>query len=64
MNRRTKIVIGTAAAAVIAGVAAAGVASAADSGGGGAENDLPAAVHDGLLAERMVGRCRDVPRAC
>jgi uncharacterized membrane protein YkoI len=32
MNRRLKIVIGTAAAAVIAGVAAAGVASAADSG--------------------------------
>ncbi|TFV76685.1 hypothetical protein E4P39_07165 [Blastococcus sp. CT_GayMR19] len=32
MNRRVKIVIGTAAAAVIAGVAAAGVAGAADSG--------------------------------
>jgi uncharacterized membrane protein YkoI len=34
MNRRTKIVIGTAAAVVIAGVAAAGVATAADSGVG------------------------------
>jgi uncharacterized membrane protein YkoI len=33
MNRRVKIVIGTAAAAVITGVAAAGVAGAADSGG-------------------------------
>jgi uncharacterized membrane protein YkoI len=33
MNRRVKIVIGTAAAAVITGVAAAGVAAAADSGG-------------------------------
>ena len=31
MNRRTKIVLGTAAAAVIAGVAAAGAATAADS---------------------------------
>jgi uncharacterized membrane protein YkoI len=35
MNRRTKIVIGGAAAVVIAGVAAAGVATAADSGVGG-----------------------------
>ena len=34
MNRRTKIVIGTAGAVVIAGVAAAGVATAADSGVG------------------------------
>ena len=33
MNRRTKIVIGTAATIVIAGVAAAGAATAADSGG-------------------------------
>ena len=33
MNRRTKIVIGTAAAAVIAGFAAAGVATAADTDG-------------------------------
>jgi uncharacterized membrane protein YkoI len=32
MNRRTKIVLGTAAAAVVAGVAAAGVATAADTG--------------------------------
>jgi uncharacterized membrane protein YkoI len=33
MNRRMKIVIGTAAGVVIAGVAAAGVATAADLGG-------------------------------
>jgi uncharacterized membrane protein YkoI len=33
MNRRTKIVLGTAAAAVIAGCAAAGAATAADLGG-------------------------------
>ena len=33
MNRRVKIVIGTAAAAVIAGIAAGGAALAADSGG-------------------------------
>ena len=40
MNRRMKIVIGTAAAAVITGVAAAGVAAAADSGGA-AGSDAP-----------------------
>ncbi len=34
MNRRTKIVIGTAATAVIAGITATGVASAADTEGG------------------------------
>ena len=33
MDRRTKIVLGAAAAAVIAGLAATGVATAADSGG-------------------------------
>ena len=48
MNRRMKIVIGTAAAAVIAGVAAAGVAGAADVGG----DDSPDVAITGTDLER------------
>ena len=48
MNRRMKIVIGTAAAAVIAGVAAAGVAGAADLTG----DDTPDVAITGTDLER------------
>jgi uncharacterized membrane protein YkoI len=42
MNKRTKIVLGAAAAAVIAGIGAGGVATAADTGGGGDDSaDVP-----------------------
>jgi len=58
MNRRVKIVIGTAAAAVIAGVAAAGVAGAADSG-----SDDVADVADVSISGTDLGRASEAALA-